>query len=153
SQVTFVYESQPTPANWHLDDFNAGNWVTVTAADAAPGTGNHGQGAYRIFIYRNGQSDADDHATIRVDDDATSGVVADRCGQPAAPPVAASESGSTVPAGRLRFTMQNNAKIFYSSEAIGKLAARLPAVKQASWIIQFDQTGENLPRTNTIASR
>ncbi|MFQ5571665.1 MAG: hypothetical protein ACE5G0_18445, partial [Rhodothermales bacterium] len=158
SQVTFVYESQPTPANWHLDDFNAGRWVTIVPADKAAGTGNEGRGKYRIFIYRNGQSD--DHATIRVDNDRNSGVDDDRCGErvPADftgdpdPEVdgAGSEGagGGVAPAGRLRFTMQNNAKIFYSSEAIGKLAARLPAVKQASWIVQFDQSGKNLNHSN-----
>ncbi len=47
-------------------------------------------------------------------------------------------------AGRLRFNMRNDTGIFYSTEAIGKLAARLPVVKQASWIIKFDQIGEDL---------
>ena len=47
-------------------------------------------------------------------------------------------------AGKLRFAMRNNAAVYYSTEAIGKLATRLPVVKNASWIVKFDQVGEDL---------
>ena len=40
--------------------------------------------------------------------------------------------------------MRDNAAIYYSTEALGKLAARLPIVKNASWIVKFDQVGEDL---------
>ncbi len=73
SQVSFTYTdvgaNDPTsPADWHLADFNNGLDVTVTAADAAPGTGNSGDGRYRIYLFRNGASYFDDHMTIRIED-------------------------------------------------------------------------------------
>ncbi|HHM20868.1 MAG TPA: hypothetical protein ENJ20_02490, partial [Bacteroidetes bacterium] len=71
SEIYFTYTAaganHPTnPADWHLADFNNGNDVTVTAADAAPGTGNGNDGEYRIYLVRNGQPDYDDFMTIRV---------------------------------------------------------------------------------------
>jgi len=71
SEIYFTYTAvganNPTmPNDWHLADFNNGNNVTVTAADAAPGMGNHGDGEYRIYLVRNGESDFDDQMTIRV---------------------------------------------------------------------------------------
>jgi hypothetical protein len=51
-----------------LADFNAGFLVTVSDADRAPGTGNHGTGEYRVYVVRNGESKFDDHMTIRVAD-------------------------------------------------------------------------------------
>lgn len=69
--VYFTYTAaganNPTsPTNWKLTDFNAGNSVTVSAADAAPGTGNAGDGEYRVYIVRVGESEYDDHIKIRV---------------------------------------------------------------------------------------
>lgn len=40
--------------------------MTVTSADRASGTGNQGQGKYRIYLVRNGQVTYDDHMTIEV---------------------------------------------------------------------------------------
>ena len=54
------------------------------------------------------------------------------------------EGGAVGGSGSLQFTMRDNAAIYYSTEAIGKLAARLPLVKDASWIVKFDQIGEDL---------
>ena len=54
--------------------------------------------------------------------------------------------------GKLRFTMRNNSKIYFSTEAIGKLAARLNVVKDASWIVKFDQMGEDLDETHGESS-
>lgn len=73
-QVFFTYTdagaSDPTtPEDWNLDAFNGGLPVTVGPSDAEPGTGNHGQGEYRIYIVRAGQAAFDDHMTIRVSDD------------------------------------------------------------------------------------
>ena len=83
SLVYFTYTAaganDPTiPANWHLTDFNAGNNVTVTATDRAVGTGNHGQGEYRIYLVRNGYPVYDTHMTIRVNT-TTSTVVSSLC--------------------------------------------------------------------------
>ena len=44
------------------------------------------------------------------------------------------EGGAVGASGTLRFAMRDNAAIYYSTEAIGKLAARLSIVKGASWI-------------------
>jgi trimeric autotransporter adhesin len=71
SQIYFSYtllgaNSPTVPVNWHLADFNNGNQVTVTSADAASGTGNSGNGQYRIYMYRKGMSTYDDHMEIRV---------------------------------------------------------------------------------------
>ncbi len=73
SQVSFTYTgagaNDPTsPVDWHLSDFNNGLDVTVTAADAAPGTGNTGDGRYRIYLVRNGMASYDDKMTIRIED-------------------------------------------------------------------------------------
>jgi len=54
------------------------------------------------------------------------------------------EGGAVGGSGTLRFVMRDNAAIYYSTEALGKLAARLPIVKNASWIVKFDQIGEDL---------
>ncbi len=54
------------------------------------------------------------------------------------------EGGAVGGSGTLRFVMRDNAAIYYSTEAIGKLAARMPIVKNASWIVKFDQIGEDL---------
>lgn len=73
-QVYFTYtgagaNDPTTPADWHLSDFNNGVAVTVTSADRASGTGNHGQGKYRIYLVRQGQPTYDDHMTIEVNPD------------------------------------------------------------------------------------
>jgi hypothetical protein len=83
SQVYFTYTlagaNDPTnPSNWNLTNFNNGTNVTVTAADAAPGTGNSGDGQYRIYIVRNGQTSYDDHMEIRVDNGSSNRIDA-RC--------------------------------------------------------------------------
>ena len=80
SQITLTYTqggaNDPTsPADWNLANFNAGTPVTVTAGDAGAGTGNAGQGEYRIYLLRAGQSQYDDHMTIRVAADRDSSVV------------------------------------------------------------------------------
>jgi GH25 family lysozyme M1 (1,4-beta-N-acetylmuramidase) len=71
SAVRFTYTeagaNDPTsPANWNLAAFNAGQFVTVTSADAVAG-GNSGAGSFRIYLVRDGQVDFDDHMEIRVD--------------------------------------------------------------------------------------
>ena len=72
SQVYFTYTdvgaNDPTnPTDWHLSDFNNGLDVTVTAADAASGTGNSGDGRYRIYVVRNGKTFYDDHMEMRIE--------------------------------------------------------------------------------------
>ena len=52
--------------DWHLADFNDGAFVTVGEVDAAPGTGNHGDGRFRIYLARDGEDKFDDHMTIRI---------------------------------------------------------------------------------------
>lgn len=74
------------PADWHLTDFNGGASVTTSAADAATGTGNHGDGEYRIYIVRNSQSQYDDHMTIRISSDQTSDVEDAQCAGTEEPP-------------------------------------------------------------------
>ncbi len=74
STVLFTYTeagaNDPTnPPDWNLAAFNAGQPVTITAADAAEGTGNRGDGEYRIYMARTGQSSFDDHMTFRIDPD------------------------------------------------------------------------------------
>jgi hypothetical protein len=76
STVRFTYTdagaNDPTsPADWNLAAFNAGQPVTLTAADAAA-AGNSGTGAFRIYLVRDGQVDFDDHMEIRVDPGRTS---------------------------------------------------------------------------------
>jgi hypothetical protein len=71
SAVRFTYteagaNDPTTPANWNLAAFNAGQFVTVTSADAVAG-GNSGAGSFRIYLVRDGQVDFDDHMEIRVD--------------------------------------------------------------------------------------
>ena len=71
SQVLFTYTAwganDPTsPSDWHLSDFNSGLSVTVSAADAANGTGNRGKGRYRVYFGRVGQDGYDDHMEIRI---------------------------------------------------------------------------------------
>ncbi len=56
-------------ANWHLSDFNAGAFVEVGPGDAESGTGNHGDGRFRIYLARPGQDKFDDHMTIRVSEE------------------------------------------------------------------------------------
>ena len=73
SQVYFTYtaagaNNPASPSDWHLSDFNNGSNVTVTSADDDPGTGNSGDGRYRIYLVRNGQSTYDDHMNIEVED-------------------------------------------------------------------------------------
>ncbi|RMF81098.1 MAG: hypothetical protein D6737_06000 [Chloroflexi bacterium] len=84
SQVSFVYTgagaNDPTnPPDWHLNDYNNGNSVTVSAADDAPGLGNHGDGEYRIYIVRNGEPQFDDHMTVRVSSDPDNNLVDAMC--------------------------------------------------------------------------
>ncbi|MBI5916144.1 MAG: Ig-like domain-containing protein [Bacteroidetes bacterium] len=72
SQVHFTYTAAGAndpvnPADWHLSDFNNGLDVTILSSDDGPGTGNSGDGEYRIYLVRNGQSQYDDHMTIRVE--------------------------------------------------------------------------------------
>ncbi len=86
AQVFFTYTdagaNDPTnPPDWNLDAFNNGQPVTVTAADAAPGTGNRGDGRYRLYVVRLGQPAFDDHATFRIDDDRDSEVESAKCAQ------------------------------------------------------------------------
>ena len=73
SQVYFTYTAvgandPVVPSDWHLSDFNAGLDVTITSADDDPGTGNSGDGRYRIYLVRNGETNSDDHMTIWVED-------------------------------------------------------------------------------------
>lgn len=73
SQVYFTYTAAGAndpvvPSDWHLSDFNNGLNVTITSSDDDSGTGNSGDGRYRIYIVRNGQAEYDDHMTIRVED-------------------------------------------------------------------------------------
>ena len=49
------------------------------------------------------------------------------------------DSGDDLPSGALHFNMQDKARIFYSTETLGKLAARLPSLKSVSWIVSHDQ--------------
>ncbi len=83
SRVAFTYigggANDPVPGNWHLDDFNAGRKVTVTAADMAPGTGNDGDGRYRVYVVRDGKTRYDDFVTLRVNDDGHDDVESGRC--------------------------------------------------------------------------
>lgn len=77
NEITFTYTdvgaNDPTvPVDWNLTAFNNGDNITVTAADNASGTGNHGQGRYRIYVYRNGETEYDDHMTIRVENSSSS---------------------------------------------------------------------------------
>jgi hypothetical protein len=83
SKVFFTYTAvganhPTTPADWNLANFNSGNFVTLTAADAT-NPGNTGAGQYRIYIYRQGQSAYDDHAEIRVTTAGASDLTAARC--------------------------------------------------------------------------
>lgn len=83
SKVYFTYTAvganDPTsPADWNLANFNSGKFATLTAADATF-PGNSGTGQYRIYIYRQGQSNYDDHAEIRVTTSGTSDLVSARC--------------------------------------------------------------------------
>ena len=84
SAIQFTYTAaganDPTaPIDWNLTDFNAGNTVIVTAADALAGLGNKGDGEYRIYVVRNGESTFDDHMTIRVNS-GSSDVIDAACG-------------------------------------------------------------------------
>ena len=72
SEIYFTYTAaganDPTnPVDWHLSDFNNGLDVTILSSDDDPGTGNSGDGEYRIYLVRNGQTQYDDHMTIRVE--------------------------------------------------------------------------------------
>lgn len=72
SQITFTYTdggaNDPTnPVDWNLTAFNNGQTVTVSSADNFSGSGNHGDGRYRIYVLRNGETEFDDKMTIRVE--------------------------------------------------------------------------------------
>jgi|GEM_PF-1379856 len=43
--------------------------------------------------------------------------------------------------GALHYTMRDNAKVFYSTESLGRLSSRLPSLRSTSWIISHDQLG------------
>ncbi|MCH9696657.1 MAG: hypothetical protein K0U68_00990, partial [Gammaproteobacteria bacterium] len=86
TQVSFAYEDPSTPSNWHLDDFNNGYNVTVTASDAAPGTGNQGDGEYRFSVSQDGGANFDDTVTVRVNTSGSSELEDAKCN---------SHSGST----------------------------------------------------------
>jgi choice-of-anchor A domain-containing protein len=99
-QVYFTYTgagaNDPTnPADWHLSDFNNGAAVTVTSADRANGTGNRGQGKYRIYLVRYGQLTYDDHMTIEVNA-STSDVEDAKC-IPSTPTATPTATNSPVP--------------------------------------------------------
>ena len=84
SLVLFTYtgfgaDDPTTPPDWNLSAFNAGEAVTITAADGAPGTGNQGDGEYRVYVARQGEAVFDDHLTFRVDDDRDSEVDEAKC--------------------------------------------------------------------------
>ncbi len=84
TQAFFTYTevgaNDPTqPPDWNLDAFNAGQPVTVTAADAAAGTGNRGDGIYRVYVARQGQPLFDDYVTFRIDDEEDSEATSARC--------------------------------------------------------------------------
>lgn len=88
SRVFFTYTEagadDPTvPPDWNLAAFNAGEPVTITAEDAAEGTGNRGDGTYRVYAVRTGQDAPDDDLTLRIDDARESEVDAARCAQAA----------------------------------------------------------------------
>ena len=72
NNILFTYTlagaNDPTiPPDWNLDAFNNGLDVTATAEDAKA-EGNHGQGRFRIYVVRNGESEFDDSATGKIID-------------------------------------------------------------------------------------
>jgi len=84
SQVFFTYteagaDNPTVPPDWNLGAFNAGQPVTVVAADAAPGTGNEGEGRYRVYVVRQGASAFDDALRFEVDNAQESEVEEAKC--------------------------------------------------------------------------
>ena len=73
SEVYFTYTAaganDPTsPVDWNLSNFNNGYDVNIVEADVMAGTGNGGDGVYRVYLVRNGEPDFDDYATISITD-------------------------------------------------------------------------------------
>lgn len=101
SALYFTYteagaDDPTSPPNWNLDAFNAGTPVTVTDADRASGTGNAGDGTYRLYVVRTGAAQFDDTIDLRIDDERDSEVDEARCAagtatHPAAGSLAASD--------------------------------------------------------------
>lgn len=50
----------------------------------------------------------------------------------------------TTSSGFLTFALSGNAGVYYSTEAIGKLAVLLPSIRQQSWMVEYDQYGKRI---------
>lgn len=82
TQAFFTYteagaDDPTTPPDWNLAAFNAGQPVTIVAADASGG--NQDTGRYRIYVVRQGQAMYDDYLTFRIDNDRESQVEEAKC--------------------------------------------------------------------------
>ncbi|MEM6782798.1 MAG: hypothetical protein AAF624_03580 [Bacteroidota bacterium] len=66
-------------------------------------------------------------------------------GGPALPSPGGGAAGSEPPRRTggepLRYTQRDNAAVYYSTEALGQLAALLPGVREGAWVVEYDAFG------------